>query len=357
MAKELLREFNDEDKPNVIELLNQVTANKRNNEQWEWLYKKSPAGKSIIVLAGERNLVGQCAFIPIKIKIKNETCLGCWNPDSVVAPEFQRKGIFTGLVKKTYELAKQQNIQLAWGFPNANSHAVTIEKLSWIDLHQGLPLWVKPLNLENLLYRFFKHGKLLVKIVTSPIQKIMETGNNYKKQATQIDIKKITYVDAKFDDLWARASTSHEIMAVRDKEYLTWRYFEKPGANYEVLTAWSRDVLEGYIVLSCEEKFGLKIGHIVDILVPPENTSVACSLIAAAIKHFSARKMDIVSCLMLPKSYLANALKSEGFFVAPKKFLPSQGYLGMTVLSDEVESKILTNPINWYITWGDSDFI
>jgi hypothetical protein len=357
MGQILLREMNNEDEPSLIELLNQVTGIERSRDQWEWMYKKSPAGKSIIVLAFEGKVIGQCALIPIKLKIKNEICLGSWSPDSLVAPEFQRRGIFSGLVKKSYALGEQRNFQVVWGFPNANSHSLMLEKHSWVDMYDGLPLWVKPLNLENLLYRYIKHARLMAKIASWPFQMIMDLGNKHKEGKTLLEIRKVTNIDEQFNDLWTRASTSHENMVVRDKEYLTWRFIEKPGVNYDIFTIWNRNKLEGYIVLCCQERFDLKIGHIVDILVSVEHSYLSRQLIAMAVKYFYSKKADIISCLMLPNSYIVNSLKSEGFFISPKKLLPGQGYVGIRELSHKCEANDLINPANWYLTWGDCDII
>ena len=146
-------------------------------------------------------------------------------------------------------------------------------------------------------------------------------------------------------------------MVKRDRCYLTWRYVEKPANNYVILIAEKENDLLGYIVLKCREDFGLQIGFIVDILTVPEETGVSVDLISAAVKHFELNQMDIVSCLMLPNTRYSHSLKQAGFIKAPNKLLPQNMYLGVHGFSSQYPITFLTNPNNWFVSWGDHDVI
>lgn len=50
---------------------------------------------------------------------------------TMTSPSHQKKGLFTLLASKTFETAKQEGVQLIFGFPNENSLPGFINKLGW----------------------------------------------------------------------------------------------------------------------------------------------------------------------------------------------------------------------------------
>ncbi|MBK8368017.1 MAG: GNAT family N-acetyltransferase [Bacteroidetes bacterium] len=75
---------------------------------------------------------------PIVSEFKGNKILCAQSGDTMTHSEHRGKGLFVILAKKTYELAKQENIKFIYGFPNQNSYPGFINKLSWkhdIDLN------------------------------------------------------------------------------------------------------------------------------------------------------------------------------------------------------------------------------
>jgi len=68
---------------------------------------------------------------PIKIIIDSQEYLAAQSGDTMTDPLHRNKGLFTQLALKTYNLAKENNIQLIYGFPNNNSLPGFVKKLNW----------------------------------------------------------------------------------------------------------------------------------------------------------------------------------------------------------------------------------
>ncbi len=351
----ITREYQDNDEQEILKLRQLVFLNGKSLEWWRWLYQKSPAGKALIVLAEADCIVGQYSVIPLKTKIGNEICLGSVSPDTMVHPDYRGQGIFTELAKKVYKLGEENHISFVLGFPNQNSHPGAIGNLGWLDLYNGLPLWGKPLNCKNILLHYCKHKMLFVELFGKACQAFSDLYFRDRIYDPMIRIETTNYFDDEFDCLWQKASTIKPIMVIRDRKYLNWRYVEKPGANYTIYSAWEKDELVGYIILSISEKTGLQIGNIIDLLIIPGKIKAARDLLSAASSYFNRMNIDIVSGLMLPHACLSKALKKNKYFLIPQYALPVKGYVGVKIIDSQNKREILSHPDNWFVTWGDSD--
>jgi len=71
--------------------------------------------------------------LPIVISHNNEKILTAQSGDTMTHSDHQGKGLFIELASLTYELAKENKINLVWGFPNKNSYKGFTTKLNWVD--------------------------------------------------------------------------------------------------------------------------------------------------------------------------------------------------------------------------------
>jgi len=356
------RDFREGDEDNLRKLHKLVFDTQISIERWKWRYKENPAGQSIIVVAeSNQRIVGQYALVPLIMRIENTLCVGSQSLDTMVHPDYRGQGIFVSLAEKAYKVAEEKGIRFIYGFPNGNSHYGITTKLGWRDIYDGIPLWIKPINLESLIKKRFLHNYLIAKMGSSASKLILWLLNNkysrIQENTAVCVIREISSFDNRFDAHYQAASKEYSIMVVRDERYLNWRYLRKPGERYTTFVAERGERLLGYIVLKCAEKFDLQIGFIVDILVIPQESQAARQLISAATEYFTMKKMDIVGCLMLPSTFYSQKLKQMGFIMTPKKLLPQEMYLGVRSFSNQYTREFLTIPRNWFITWGDHDVI
>lgn len=76
--------------------------------------------------------------------------------DTITHPKFQRQGLFVELATMTYELAREEGVDVIFGFPNKNSAHGFFTKLNWqkTSNFQQASRQYKNTNLYNLLNKY-----------------------------------------------------------------------------------------------------------------------------------------------------------------------------------------------------------
>jgi GNAT superfamily N-acetyltransferase/ribosomal protein S18 acetylase RimI-like enzyme len=356
-----MRPYREGDEQDIRDLFELVFDKPLSLERWLWQYRDNGTDTFIITLAeGEGGeLAGQYALRPTRMKIGDKTRLGTLSLDTMVHPDYRRQGMFTKTAKHAYQTAKQLEVPLTYGFPNQNSYHGFVHRLEWVDLCGRLPVFVRILKLENVLSK-----RIDSKLVRSVVKFLgdISLGLFYRfRRGGDLPpghkLTEVSSLDERVDRLWEEAAADHEILVVRDQSYLNWRFVENPTESYTIFICEQGQEVAGYVVLKCEEKFGLRIGFIVDILVRPGARDVSTGLVSEAVKYFQENQMDLVSCLVLEHTVQAESLKRNGFVVVPQGFFPQELYLGVRSHTDEYAEEFIMNSENWFITWADHDTI
>ena len=354
-----IRDYREGDEKEIIELYNIVFGKTLSFERWNWIYNKGGDFSKFIALAesNDGKIVGHYALMPIKVKSgKNDCMIATLSLDTMVHPVYRRQGMFPILAKYLYDKISQQHVPFTYGFPNKNSYKGFIKHLNWKPISNTLPIVGKILNTKNVISKIIGGG-----FVCSSAQYVADLGLSiyyrYKKQKNfpGYIIEKQPNFGEWANVLWKKSSNDFKIAVVRDKEYLNWRYIDNPSENYSIYLVRNRKEEVGYMVTKFEERFGLKIGYLVDILILPEEQKALSELILYAVDHFSKNDIDIVNCLIVNKPYL-KLFKSNGFITIPSEFYPQD--INLCALSHKKDLDVsLYNEKNWFITWGDSDIV
>lgn len=353
-----LREYREGDEKGIIELHRQVFGSEVDPDWWRWRYLRSPTADAVIMVAESRGrIVGQYALVPLRMKVGNEECLGSLSLDTMVHPDFRGVGMFTKLAEGAYAAAVGRGIRFVYGFPNANSHHGFVAKLGWRDLQDGIPLWARPLNIPSIIRKRFGGSERMAALAGWPVRMAMGIFYRPRKATGRCAVREIRRFDERFDALWKEASGRYNIALIRDREYLERRYSDRPGAPYIVLAAEEGEKLLGCAVLHCMPRFGLQIGFVMELMVTPGRAEVARDLIGEAFARFRAEGADIAGALMPPGHAEARFLRQMGFIRVPKRMLPQDMFWGVRDLSFGGESPLVTDPANWYISWGDHDSV
>ena len=353
------RVYREGDEDQLFELDNIVHGreiHKKNwIEGWQWAHLKNPAGTSMIWLAEQDGkIVGVHLLVMINMKIGRETIKGGEPIDTMTHPEYRRQGISSILGRKLLNEAGKKGVCLEFAFPNPHHYPIR-KKSGWFDVC-ACHIMIKPLNLENTLKRRIKN-KFLRKIgvvIGATILNICYRTKKYP-EVDGLTITKIQSFDGRINDFWKNISNDHEIIVVRDKEYLNWRYVNVPNMNYVIYLAEEGKRICGYIVLKCvKEHDQLLFGYIIDIIAPLDRSEVIHSLLSKAIEHFEGENVDcIISTMVADKIYRKTFLKS-GFI---NYFLCKSYRLVAYTTCSNYPHEFLEKPDNWFIQYGDLPYI
>lgn len=322
----------------------------------KWKYKDNPSGKPIIWVADcNGQIVGYYCIIPVSMKVNNDIIKCFQSVDTMTHPEYRHQGIFKKLALKTYEQAEKEGINLLYGFPNKYSYPGFINKLEWLEI-SNINTLIKPLNYEHILKLYVKND-ILVTFFKSIVDMCQSFPNIIKKPHFRDDVslKEVKSFDNRINDLWEEFSKDYELLVVRTKEYLNWRYVFVPNANYTIYIAEKNGKIYGYIVFAIRKQRNLLFGYIFDLVVPLKNTGVSDLLISKAMQELEDKNADLIFYQMIGKKPLFNVFKRRGFMCL--NFIDKRFPFIVRMNENELPEEYIKNINNWFIQIGDSDFI
>jgi GNAT superfamily N-acetyltransferase len=356
----MMRSYRPGDEKGILDLFSTVMGFELSLERWYWLYRDNHVGEIAITLAVGQSgeMAGQCALRPIWMKVGDERRMGALSLDAMVHPDYQRQGIFTTLAREAYGQMARKGVPLVYGFPNKNAHGLLARKMDRIDLWQNPPIWLRVANASSVARQRIGAGPVGV---TAGWLAGVALGMFYRLQHRALPgrcrLERVSRFDDRVDELWSQASHTYAISVIRDREYLNWRYVENPTEHYDLFQVERDGDLVGYVVLKEEDRFGLRLGFVVDVLTLTGEPALDAGLIGEAVRHFEGAGVDVIGCLMLEHTPYARALRANGFIRVPARLFPQELNCSVRPQSDDIPADFITDPGNWYITWGDHDVV
>ena len=213
-------------------------------EYYKWKCCENPAEAGYIWLAedGDR-IVATASMTPKKMKILRRTVLAAETGDTFTLPEYQRRSIFTSLVKSTTDEAVKKGINFIYGLPNNNSLPGYVNKLDYGQVTSPrLCYLARPLNIKKVLKQ--KIGSpLLAGVLSPPLQIVSRLIFKFAAIRTgkrSLSVSQVSSFPEDIEKLWERVSAHYDVILVRDKKYLEWRYVLAPN-RYLTLIARSKE--------------------------------------------------------------------------------------------------------------------
>lgn len=341
-----------EDAASLIQSFQEEESARRshNASYYRWKLLNNPAGEGAMwIVQDEGRVTGTASFTPKRLKIGTPMPGAAEIGDTFTHPDYQRKGIFSTLVKSVRADALDNDIEFIYGTPNQNSLPGYEKKLNFPQIPGvGAVNLIRPLQMERVA-----KGRL----GDTWKAKIMEIGmrlvyaTRYRPQKTS-GVMQITTVDAfppEIDSLWDAVADAYDVIIVRDLTYLEWRF----GTNPDEYTIWivrdNSQQLLGYIVTKPGLWRGLKVLYIADYLTMPGQESIFDEALSAILQHAQSQGADMVSCWSVEASEHARVLKNCGFL----RFRD----VPIICYANELGKRVICADYKWYFTMADSDNI
>lgn len=350
-----VRPYEDGDENGIKDLFDNSVSRQMEDKEWfewwNWQHKDIPSTPPLVFFAdADGTLAGQYEIIRFRVKYDGKERIGFHSQDTMTHRDFRRQGIFKTLAAETYRQAGEDGGVFVFGFPNQNSHPGFIKKLDFFDVCK-VPNVFKPLNVTNTVNRRIKNGFLRPFAILA--FKLFFTFNGLRpgpRTNKDIQVTKVSRFDERVDDLWKRASPDYDILVVRDRDHVNWRYADIPHRKYDMFIAEVDGRVAGYIVLSLVEKEGFTGGEIVDIFAEIDE-SVIGSLIGRSVEHFKSKGADAVYSWLPEMKAFKDSFSKLGFI----KMTPDPPMIART-LQDDVPDEVVKDYGKWFVMMGDSDF-
>jgi hypothetical protein len=157
--------------------------------------------------------------------------------------------------------------------------------------------------------------------------------------------------DHRIDELFARAGESWDLIIVRSRPHLDWRYCDERGGRFRKLVAedGAGDIL-GYAIGSLRGEHGF----LVDLLALPGREDAVGALIEAAVADLAVAGAIDVLCWLPQRHPYRAALRRAGFLDARE--LPIITFRHARIAPEELD--FLTDPdLRIHFTLGDTDLV
>lgn len=286
----------------VQELFSQAFGGRTlSRDMLKWQMEENPClrERAISLWNGE-TLVAYNAYTPFPAIFKGEEIVAAVSGTTMGNKDFPGTS-----VQLAVECDRQNSdIKLKYGFPNHNFFRITKKYLSDEFKYIGdIAFWVA----------------------------------SAQKRDVSPTIRQFHAFSNEFETISRELAKEHEFIKIRNKDFLNWRFFQKPGCDYKGFAYEKR----GYIVADIYIENGVRQLQVVDILADSEE--VMAELLTYAVNLAYEWDCNVVKLWLTSKRY-EDVLKQQGFIYGEHPF-------AMNVHGQNLNLNISGS----YITMGDSD--
>lgn len=318
MQNFVVRQYKSGDSKKIYELFSQFTQYTRDDKFWVWINRMLSNDYSLIIVAEfNESIIGHYAVIPQNLMINNVSHKAGFAIHAFVHPDFRNTFLIFQITKMMYKIAKEKDIEVIYGFPNANFRDIQIRVDKW-----------KKVSLF----------KSLDKIILEKSQNdfdLIEIERNYSDY----------YILSELLD--SQHISENKIRLNKSLNYYINRYINHPQDLYKNFVIVRENKFLAFIVLKIYQNEGYKIGHLIDYI---SNDEISFNEIINVVESYFVGKVEKLSFWKFGEAQREILLES-GF-----EEIGFETFFGIKMLSEneELEHELLDFK-NWELCMGDSD--
>lgn len=286
---------------------------KKTKEWFEWKFKNNPFGETILACAFDNNkIIGCVAYGLQNFNIDGKIIKGAISFENFVHPEYQGKGLFSKLILLSEKKTIENNIALLLVFPNSNSLR-GYQKKGWETISIA-EYWIKgknqftiPLHIRDLKHSFEPSPSNLDQLVKPVSFNYCPSGNLESE---------ITY------------------------DYLIWRFFTYPNAEYHYFESSECDVM-----VRVGKRGKIKEAQVLFVNIKQAD-NFKLKFLIRKLKH--EVNYDLISFPISRNNRLRVELIKNGFIKVPNRTNVCYKIIGETFLTKAMVEKISLSAINYH---------
>lgn len=298
-------------------------------------------------LASYRTLLGR------RVLVKGEPRLFLHFVDAAVEPELQGRGVNRAMEELMYE---EFHSQFDLSIDDSSNGTIVKSRTRFGAIHDfGNPVrpYVLPLDASRYL-RGRSLGRVPVAVAALVLRIASTTRRLLARRARShgagCSMRTIDVFDARFDAFCAEAMATFDFVPERTAAFLNWRYADARGGEFMVRAAERDGRLLGYVVT----RTGAGLTRVADILVAPEETSVAAALMEDAVRVGRDAGSTAVTCWLPERHPYRGTLRAAGFVVLGRT---TPLVYRAAAMGEEALAFLQESDASMHLTEGDTDFI
>lgn len=314
-----MRSFERGDERAILDLYNHVFPGLRTEERWRWECEENPRGLAEFGLAfySER-LVGHSVGIPLRFRWNGRDIDVVRTQNVMVHPDFRRRGILPATLDAIAEEAKRRGVEVAVGFPNDRSFPSMVGSCK--------PRYEHVFDIQTY---------------TAPLDgRIM----NSERRGT-ISFEDVSGGFTEEDEAFiAQTLSRYEIVGVRDRAYLDWRYHRRSGRSYRIVRAFADGTQKGLAVI--KPYWPARTIDLVELFF--DDDAILRATLRAIGERCAGEGASALSTWSMPHYPLHACLAGLGFLVERST------HFIIASLSPQRPTRA-ADPAAYYLSMGDSD--
>ena len=256
-------------------------------DHYRWKIAGHPEAAQLgLVAEFDGRIVGSQDYFLMRMKAGDDELLAKQGVDFCVHPDYQRLGIRTRLRVMAKDNPRR-NYQAYFSCPGGHPANRRIER--------------------RIGKRKSKEGRL-----ANQVELWVRDAAARREHPQEIHdwtVRRVAQFDERIDAFWEVASRPFELIIVRRREYLNWRFADERGGRFAIHVAEQGDALLGYIVV----RISHGRGYIADILTLPDRNDVVSSLVADGLAWLDANGASAVECWLPGRHPYWAAIREHGF--------------------------------------------
>jgi GNAT superfamily N-acetyltransferase len=327
-------------------------------EYWKWKFVENPMAqdvqKVVVALDGGK-IVGARPHMFGEMWLKDKKTRVAQHCDTMVHPDYQRKGIFTRMEIFALKQLQTQGIAFSYGFPNKLSRGGFL-KLGYKRVIDTMAA-VFPVNSYSLISTKTK-SKFIAKTASFLFNLIL----NRKKRISFLEdstfeFEVLNKFTAGMEDIELVRSNA-KIDLVRSKKFLQWRFDSHPVFDYKYVLIKKNRKLLGYAVVSVQtDRSGITIGRIVDHVVTGSDINCYRHLMNKSLLELDELDSDCYAVFASGEPELEKVLLKDFGFKSLRKFpykrFIDDGCMDAIQINKHFCNNLdISNGRNWRVTYA-----
>ena len=360
-----IRNAREDDWPEVVELLLEVfrrwpafELDVSPLEHLRWKMRSDPiVARHQWVAEIDGRIAATLLRIVRRIRIRGRDFLLRDNVDVAVDPSHGKRGLYRAISQHAWDSPQASELPLSFSYStNPRVRRKTADERVKTF---GNPIQVleKPHRVRAIVARRReKYGGRLpaplaaLRIELERILNRLRHCPYWRSAKGTWSIATLERFDDRVDGFFEEASEPFDLVIVRDRDYMNWRYCDPAAGRFTVRAAEQQGKLLGYLVSKITEGEG----YIADLLALPGRTDVLRSLIEDALRIFRRARVERVCCWMISRHPYNRVLRRHGF-------IDTKRDVGFTYWAEKFEGCDLgflaDAEARIHLTHGDSDWI
>jgi hypothetical protein len=349
-----VRPYRPGDESQAICLFEETFGKPLTEAHYRWKIVDSPvivAAPTVWFAEQQGRIIGQFGGTPMRFKLGPSEHTIVHIGDVMIAPDFQRRGVFTPLYRAVHRAWSGSGIPFAIGLPTSFArprHHAT----GWEAVLKIVWMW-RPLRPDRLLARRIGLPQ------APPLGlSLLGTAWNFgwdgslRRRSRGVEVVTVERPGDEFDVLWEALGYQYEALVVRDRAWVTYRYAEAPGHGYQLLLARRNGVPVGYLSYRVTRDSERVTGWIADLFTAPGDDAARAALLRRGLVTIAASGAEQVRALMPRNAPVAQAFRRAGFLGGGHGF-----DVFVLPFASRVPHDVLGDARRWFTMGGDFDVL